>query len=884
MALKKRTSISSAGLSFRTDGKWDEERFLRDQTAGNSHTALEIFEATRQEIQNTVLSSSYGQLAVNDMDEALNAHPDVAQNLLKLFSDALTKSQGKVKELELSLSEKALAELQVLYAAEKESGLELLSALEECVLDLNSKEADVKEQLHLVAQERESFARQKEAGISAASTLSSEGVAKERAVQLLHEKYDAAIGENIALQKSLETTASDLAAQEAALSQVLNEKILFAQKLLKAQADAQTTESLRSEVAQELEHQRALKQELEIACIQALQENKSQLVSQTTLFTQVVADNDLRFRALQMVLPTLMGIVPSANEAYITEAAKHQSVAATGEQGHAKVVPEAARCRANQTRLEEVLLLRYHVRFDSDFIIVPELAAIRDADKTQILALEDALKTRDVEFEELRNKYEQAKLAAMDMANTSGAEKAQMMALQDVLKTRDGELVELRKQMKSNAIDLKTASKPDTSIWLLTFQQALKARDVELMGLQNENGQLKSAAVDLEEKLLSAGESHKAQIGKLKDILRETDVELMDLQNKNEHIKSTVKSLQNKLLAAETSRHKQAEAATRSAELTRQLKEDLQREKSARVALLDQLDIEREEYRRISQDYDILDVQAQEHETTNENLRRMNHTLKESALRAEIQGEEREATIENLQRTNKNMMCSVLQAGTQIKDELKQAADEERRASEEKLTSALRANAMLQTAYSSLHNAHYQLVKERGTGALEPSVNQTGIPAPAFPQAQSAAGQFESHPDRQYEQRVGTYPSQPSVQSQRGANDRLSSDADQAPDHAAPRTLNSSPELSAKGTEKVQSLGKYLNVGRPNCQRLNLTQAIYGEHLAGITSSLDLPRRHSVSLRRRYLVATVENHGMKRKASTAYLSACGGSAKMQKTQ
>jgi CRP-like cAMP-binding protein len=40
------------------------------------------------------------------MDEALNAHPDVAQNLLKLFSDALTESRGKVKELELSLSEK----------------------------------------------------------------------------------------------------------------------------------------------------------------------------------------------------------------------------------------------------------------------------------------------------------------------------------------------------------------------------------------------------------------------------------------------------------------------------------------------------------------------------------------------------------------------------------------------------------------------------------------------------------------------------------------------------------------------------------------------------------------------------------------------------------
>jgi hypothetical protein len=40
------------------------------------------------------------------MDEALNAHPDVAQNLVKLFSDALTEWRGKVKELELSLSEK----------------------------------------------------------------------------------------------------------------------------------------------------------------------------------------------------------------------------------------------------------------------------------------------------------------------------------------------------------------------------------------------------------------------------------------------------------------------------------------------------------------------------------------------------------------------------------------------------------------------------------------------------------------------------------------------------------------------------------------------------------------------------------------------------------
>ncbi|KAJ7235350.1 hypothetical protein C8J57DRAFT_1572093 [Mycena rebaudengoi] len=694
------------------------------------------------------------------MDEALNAHPDVAQNLVKLFSDALTESRGRLKELELSLSEKnalfteistkarnaeselivkaqALAELQVLYAAEKESGLELLSALEERVLDLNSKEVDVKEQLHLVAQERKSFARQKE-------TLSSQGVAKERAVHLLHEKYDAAIGEKAALQKSLKTTASDLATQKAALNQVLNEKILFAQKLLKAQARAQTTESLRSDAAQELQRQRALKQELETACIiyqyhssilltlqQALQESKSQLVSQTTLFTQVVADNDLRFRALQTKLQNV------------------ESVAATGEQGHAKVVLEVARCQANQTRLEKE---------------ISALADIRDADKAQILALEDALKTRDVEFEELRNKNERAKLAAKDMANTSGADKAQMMALEDkLLKARDIKLVELREQIKSNAMDLKTS---------------LKARDLELMGLQNENEQLKSAAVDLEE-LVSAGESHKAQMGKLKDILKATDVELMDLQNKNEQIKSTVKSLQKKLLSAETSKHKQAEAATRSKELTRQLKEDLQREKSAQVALLDQLDIQHEEYRRLSQDYDTLYVQAQEHETTNENLRRVNHTLKESALRAEVQGEERKATIENLQRTNKNMMDSVHQAGAQVKDELKKAADEERRASEEKLNSALRANAMFQTAYLSLHKSHHQLATERG--AVEPSINQPGTPAPVFPQAQSAVGQSGSRSDRQYEQRVEAYPSQPSVQSESGVNDRMSSDADYVP-------------------------------------------------------------------------------------------------------
>jgi hypothetical protein len=37
-----------------------------------------------------------------------------------------------------------------------------------------------------------------------------------------------------------------------------------------------------------------------------------------------------------------------------------------------------------------------------------------------------------VEFEELRNKNEQAKLAAMDMVNTSSADKAQMIALEDV--------------------------------------------------------------------------------------------------------------------------------------------------------------------------------------------------------------------------------------------------------------------------------------------------------------------------------------------------------------------------------------------------------------------------------------------------------------------
>jgi hypothetical protein len=70
----------------------------------------------------------------------------------------------------------------------------------------------------------------------------------------------------------------------------------------------------------------------------------------------------------------------------------------------------------------------------------------------------------------------------------------------------------------------------------------------------------------------------------------------------------------------------------------------------------------------LSQDYDTLDVQAQDHETTNENLRRINHTLKESALRADIQGKKDETTIENLRRTNKNLMVSVLQAGAQVKE------------------------------------------------------------------------------------------------------------------------------------------------------------------------------------------------------------------------
>ncbi|KAJ7206737.1 hypothetical protein C8J57DRAFT_1258389 [Mycena rebaudengoi] len=566
------------------------------------------------------------------MDEALNAHPDVAQILVKLFSDALTESRGKVKELELSLSEKAeselitkapaLAELQVLYSAEKESGFELLSALEERVLDLNSKEADVKEQLHLVAQEGKSFARQKAAKISSASTLSSEGVGKERAVQLLHEKYDAATGEKIALQKSLETTASDMAAQEAALNQVVNETILF------AQADAQTAEFLRSEAAEELQRQPSKKA------------NPSSFLkphSSPKRWWTMTSDSAPCRRFY------LTGILQNV-----------ESVAATGEQGHAKVVLE---------------------------VEISALADIRDADKAQIFVLEDALKASNAEFEELRNKNKQAKLAAMDMVNTSSADKAQMIALEDVasVESEDVELVELREQIKSNAMDLKTA---------------LKARDAKLTGLQNENEQLKSTTVDLEEKLVSAGESHKAQIEKLKYILRATDVELMDLQNKNEQIKSTAKSLQKKLLAAETSRHEQAEAATHLVKLTRQLK-DLQREKSAWV-------------------------------------------------------------------------------GQQA--ELKQVADEERRASEKKLNSALRANAMLQTAYLSLHKSHHQLVKERG--AVEPSVNQAGTPAPAFPHAQSAAG---SHSDRQYEngrheeQRVGAYTSSlPSpVWSESEADDRM---------------------------------------------------------------------------------------------------------------
>ncbi|KAJ7235347.1 hypothetical protein C8J57DRAFT_1248445 [Mycena rebaudengoi] len=95
------------------------KRFLRDQTVGSGESSIIIElvfggilklqaggDSNMKISPYYMLSSSYGQLALNDMDEALNAHPDVAQNLAKLFSDALTEWRGKVKELELSLSEK----------------------------------------------------------------------------------------------------------------------------------------------------------------------------------------------------------------------------------------------------------------------------------------------------------------------------------------------------------------------------------------------------------------------------------------------------------------------------------------------------------------------------------------------------------------------------------------------------------------------------------------------------------------------------------------------------------------------------------------------------------------------------------------------------------
>ncbi|KAJ7229650.1 hypothetical protein C8J57DRAFT_1251844 [Mycena rebaudengoi] len=560
----------------------------------------------------------------------------VAQNLVKLFSDALTESRGKVKELELSLSEKAeseliakaqaLAELQVLYSAEIESGFELLSALEERVLDLNSKEADVKEQLHLVAQERKSFARQKAAKISSASTLSSEGGWPKRGpFNFCTKKYDAAIGEKIALQKvwlferflglsavsniqlfSLsKTTVSDMAA----LNQVVNEKILFAQP--------RRTRKLRS------------------LCVQKPQKSYN--------VNGFIYSNGHRAKVLmRLTFQKLQNV---------------ESVAATGKQGQCEGcaggcalpgepdAPGGGYCCCSG--------MFGSVLISSLYQEISALADIRDADKAEILVLEDALKTRNVEFRGAPQQERASKLAAMDMVNTSSADKAQMMALEDVgVESEDVELVELREQIKSNAMDLKTVGKPDTNIRLLTFQQALKARDAKLTGLQNEE---------------RATQVHRRQFGRKASLRRRIaqssnrkieiytesdgcgqDVELMDLQNKNEQIKSTAKSLQKKLLAAETSRHEQVES------------------------------------------------------------------------------------------------CNPFSKADSAIKELKQVADEERRASEEKLNSALRANAMLQTAYLSLHKSHHQLVKERG--AVEPSVNQAGTPAPAFPHAQSAAG---SHSDRQ---------------------------------------------------------------------------------------------------------------------------------------
>ncbi|KAJ7486311.1 hypothetical protein B0H11DRAFT_2015593, partial [Mycena galericulata] len=159
-----------------------------------------------------------------DNINVLKDHPELAPDVAKVLSNALTSARQKIGQLESRLQDQTttgscdadgltaatneIATLRSLYDRERDSGRELRAALEERYIRLRTKETAVEELQNAVEKQLEASREKTEA-------LRLEAAAE---VAALRKHLSDATAEGLAFQRALDANQLDLSARDEALS------------------------------------------------------------------------------------------------------------------------------------------------------------------------------------------------------------------------------------------------------------------------------------------------------------------------------------------------------------------------------------------------------------------------------------------------------------------------------------------------------------------------------------------------------------------------------------------------------------------------------------------------------------------------------------------
>ncbi|KAJ7667203.1 hypothetical protein B0H17DRAFT_1088997 [Mycena rosella] len=398
------------------------------------------------------------------MDNVLSQHPELAPDVFKTLSDALTSAKQNIRHLERRLKEKADAEssraaqttigsaathtdvefaaLQASYERERDSGREIRATLEDRYIELRTREAAVEEGRRIMDDKMEGYRQRTEALVLEATDKAS----------ALQAQLAASIVETKALQHAFDSSKLDASAREdawAALSAVQEENLRASQK------QAAAADAARSH---ELDQRRKLQS--------ALKETRVSLASKTAEFKAHSDANEGALRTLRTKLDAAdahTATVHAAHARLENEVRDSRARQAAGEHGIRDL--NAIRVRLenalNAKDAELVALQNENTRMNAASVAAQGQMQIHANTMQAALArLESEVRvlcTGKAEAEQLavlREKavtLEEDNCALLEARHTHDRERA---ALTETVTAMEGELEELRAEHDASVVEL----------------------------------------------------------------------------------------------------------------------------------------------------------------------------------------------------------------------------------------------------------------------------------------------------------------------------------------------------------------------------------------------------------------------------------------------